>query len=94
MTFENETARTRLIGPENSLLKKPQAVSLDLLVHRDRQANAAVIEVGGKRVVLKPGQWSRWVRLSFTLSTPSVLPNKTVTGVCRFYLQEVAPNFR
>ena len=25
---------------------------------------------------------------------PWFLPNKTVTGICRFYLQEVSPNFR
>jgi predicted AlkP superfamily phosphohydrolase/phosphomutase len=94
LTFENDTARGRLVGPENSLLKKPEPTGIDLLVHRDRQANAAVIEVAGKRVVLKAGQWSRWVRLGFELSTPSFVPTKTVSGICRFYLQAVAPNFR
>lgn len=94
LTFENETAHARLVGPENSLLKTPEPVHLDFRVHRDRAANAAVIEFPGKRVVLKPGQWSRWVRLNFELSTPAFLPPKTVTGICRLYLQEVAPNFR
>jgi predicted AlkP superfamily phosphohydrolase/phosphomutase len=94
LTFENETAHARLVGPENSLLKTPEPVHLDFRVHRDRAANAAVIEFPGKRVVLKPGQWSRWVRLNFELSTPTFLPPKTVTGICRLYLQEVAPNFR
>src|SRR5262249_31802920 len=46
------------------------------------------------KVLLKAGQWSRWTRLNFTLTTPSFLPNKSVTGIVRFYLQEVTPNFR
>jgi predicted AlkP superfamily phosphohydrolase/phosphomutase len=94
LTFENETARAKLVGPENSLLKTPRATEIDFEIHRDREANAAVIEVQGKRIVLKPGQWSRWTQLSFTLSTPSFLPNKTVQGICRFYLQAVAPHLR
>jgi predicted AlkP superfamily phosphohydrolase/phosphomutase len=101
LTFENETARARLVGPENSLLKTPQPVGIDFAVHRDRQANAAVIEIAGRRVILKPGQWSRWVRLEFKLSTPrftraipSYLFPDTVSGICRFFLQEAAPNLR
>jgi predicted AlkP superfamily phosphohydrolase/phosphomutase len=94
LTFENDTARIRLVGPENSLLKKPEPTDLYVSVHRDPIANAAVLQLGSKRIVLKPGQWSRWVRLEFSLSTPAFLPTKTVSGICRFYLQEVAPNFR
>jgi predicted AlkP superfamily phosphohydrolase/phosphomutase len=94
LNFDTETAYARLIGPENTLLKTPQPVGLDFKVHRDRQANAGVIELPSQRIVLKPGQWSRWVRLNFALSTPAFLPTRTVTGIGRFYLQEVAPNFR
>jgi predicted AlkP superfamily phosphohydrolase/phosphomutase len=94
LTFENETAKVRIVGPANSMLKEPTPVGVDIKVHRDRSANAAVIHFQNKRIILKPGQWSRWTRLEFDLSTPSFLPNKTVTGICRFYLPEVAPNFR
>lgn len=94
LTFENETARARLVGPDNSFLKSPAPVGIDFLVHRDRESNAAVIQIGGKRIVLKPGQWSRWTRLEFDLSTPAFLPNETVNGICRFYLQQVTPEFR
>lgn len=94
LTFENDTARARLVGPDNSLLKQPEPTGVEFAVHRDREANAAVVQVAGKRIVLKPGQWSRWARLEFTLRTPAFLPTKTISGICRFYLQEVAPNFR
>lgn len=86
LTFENDTARVRLLGPDNSLLKQPEPTGIDLAVHRDREGNAAVLQVAGKRIVRKPGQWSRWTRLEFALPTPSFLPTKTIWLVER-------PNF-
>jgi predicted AlkP superfamily phosphohydrolase/phosphomutase len=94
LSFESETAKARIIGPLNEFLKQPRPASIDFLVHRDRQANGAVIEVQGHKILLKAGQWSRWTQLNFALSTPSFLPDKGVSGICRFYLQEVTPNFR
>ncbi len=94
ITFERETARARIVGPNNSLLKEPKPIGIDFLVHRDREANAAVIEIQGQRIPLRAGQWSRWTRLDFALGTPALLPNKHVSGICRFYLQEVSPNLR
>ncbi len=76
------------------MLSKPHSVDVEFLVHRDREANAAVIEVQGKKILLKPGMWSRWTTLEFDLSMPVFVPNKMVSGICRFYLQEVAPGFR
>jgi predicted AlkP superfamily phosphohydrolase/phosphomutase len=94
LRFDNETSRAEIIGPSNSLLKDPAPITLELLVHRDRDANAAVLEIQGRRVVLKAGEWSRWTRLDFPISMPAHLPSSGVSGICRFYLQEVKPNFR
>ena len=86
--------RRILVGPENASRKDRRRAFIDFLVHRDRQADAAVIEVQGHRVVLKANQWSRWTRLDFELAMPLPVPAKHVSGICRFYLQEVTPNFR
>ncbi len=99
LTFEDETARARIVGPGDSLLVKETPITIEFLVHRDRGANAAVVEIQGRRIILKPGQWSRWTRLAFQLSTPSflpaqIVPGSKVHGICRFLLQEVAPVFR
>jgi predicted AlkP superfamily phosphohydrolase/phosphomutase len=94
VVFERETARAHIVGPQNSFLQEPRPVSVEFLVHRDRQANAVVIELQGHRILLKAGQWSRWTKINFELSRPWFVPNKKVSGICRFYLQEVAPNFR
>ena len=68
---------------------------IDFLVHRDHQANAAVIELPDRKVLLQAGQWSPWIKLDFRLDhAAEPVPDRHVTGICRFYLQEVAPNFR
>jgi len=92
--FENERAPAKLFGPTNTLLKEPQPTTVNFVVHRDKQAQGAVIEIQGHKVLLKKGQWSRWLKIDFELSMPWFLPNEHVSGICRFYLQEVEPNFR
>lgn len=94
LVFERDTARIDLVGPDESFLKKPKPTRVEVLVHRDRAANAACLEVQGKKILLAAGEWSAWARLDFTLSMPKFLPASHVRGICRFYLQEVAPNFR
>jgi predicted AlkP superfamily phosphohydrolase/phosphomutase len=90
LQFDNETAQAQIVGPENSFLDEPRPFLIDFLVHRDRQANAALIEVQQHKILLKAGQWSKWTQLKFEL--PWYTSN--VTGICRFYLQEVSPNFK
>jgi predicted AlkP superfamily phosphohydrolase/phosphomutase len=92
--FENETAKASIVGPENSFLKSPRPATVDFSVHRDVRANAALIEVQGHKILLEPGRWSGWTKLAFELSTPAFVPGKSVSGICRFYLQEVSPTFR
>ncbi len=52
------------------------------------------MEIANRTVVLKVGEWSRWVRVAFPIELPSFLPNDEVWGICRFYLQEVRPDLR
>ena len=93
--FENDTSQpVTLLGPKNTLLKDPKPATIDFIVHRDRSAQAAVIEIQNQTVILKKGMWSKWIKLNFELSTPAIVPDKAVNGICRFYLQEIAPNFR
>ncbi|MHC4913327.1 MAG: alkaline phosphatase family protein, partial [Planctomycetota bacterium] len=92
--FEGDTAKAELIGPNNTMLKKPKPATIEFLVHRDTQANAAVIEIQKHKILLQQGQWSRWLKLDFELSMPALIPDQRLTGICRFYLQEISPNFR
>jgi predicted AlkP superfamily phosphohydrolase/phosphomutase len=90
--FENETAPAKLIGPMDSFLIEPAPITIDFQVSRDLDANAAVIEIQDHTTLLKAGQWSKWLQIDFPLSMPG--PDKHLAGICRFFLQEVAPNFR
>ncbi len=94
LVFRNESATARLIGPANSMLKKPEPVEVEFSVHRDRASNAAMIELQGRRILLTPGQWSDWTPVDFALSAPAPLPAQHASGICRFMLQQVAPEFR
>lgn len=94
LVFNHETARVKLMGPQNSFLVKPEPVTMPFEIHRDRIAKAAVIDIQGQRIVLKEGQWSPWIKLDFELSTPALVPSEHVHGICRFYVQAVTPNFR
>jgi predicted AlkP superfamily phosphohydrolase/phosphomutase len=94
LTFADETATTKIAGPDDSLKKTPVPLLVELVLHRDRDAGAAVIEVQGHRILLKPGQWSRWATLDFKLSTPWFIPGlvgPSGTGICRFFLQNLEP---
>jgi len=92
--FENDTAKATLTGPQNSFLKKQVPIQVDFLVHRDIGSRAAVIEIQNHTIILKKGQWSSWLAIDFRMSLPAPFPDEHVSGICRFYLQEVAPNFR
>ena len=92
--FENETAQVELVGPRNTFLKEQPPVTIAFTVHRDKGANAAVIEIQKQKILLKEGQWSRWIKLDFDISMPAFIPDKSLSGICRFYVQEIEPNFR
>ena len=92
--FDDGTAKATLTGPPNTLLKNPEPADIDFLVHRDNQAKTIVIEIQNHKILLKQGQWSDWVKLNFELSTPAFIPDKNISGICRFYLQQFEPELR
>jgi predicted AlkP superfamily phosphohydrolase/phosphomutase len=94
LTFDNGSARAKIVGPPDALRNSPTPIEIEFEIHRDRKSNAALFEIQGRKIMLSPGQWSRWIKLDFALSTPSPIPNQHASGICRFLLQEVAPNFR
>ncbi len=95
ISFDRETSQPlRLIGPDQAFLLKPEKSFLPFTVHRDTRAEAAILEIQGQIILLKKGQWSRWIRLTFYLSTPALIPDKEIHAICRFYLPQVSPVFQ
>jgi predicted AlkP superfamily phosphohydrolase/phosphomutase len=84
-----------LRGPVNPFLSKELSsqeryAEVPFEVFLDREENAAAIVIQGRDIVLKQGDWSRWVEVRFDLLPPL----KAINGLVRFYLQEVCPSFR
>lgn len=94
ITFTGEKAKIRLLGPEHTFLQLPERVKVDVDVYRDVKQKAARLEVQGKTILLKEGEWSDWCRLDYELSMPPFLPASHAKGICRFYLQQVSDTFR
>ena len=94
LTFINDTARGKLIGPADSFRANPKPVIIEFLVHRDVKSDAVAIDIQEQRIILKKGEWSPWLQLDIELSMPKLLPNQHISGICRFFLQEVSPNLR
>ncbi|HOX25314.1 MAG TPA: alkaline phosphatase family protein [Candidatus Krumholzibacteria bacterium] len=77
-------------GPANVYREGEPAVTVPLAITVDPASRAALVELGGERLLLCEGEWSDWVRLEFTL-VPWL---KSVRGVARVFLMEIAPNLR
>jgi predicted AlkP superfamily phosphohydrolase/phosphomutase len=67
VSMRGDRASLRIEGPENTLRKDRRRTSLDLTVSRDPENAAAVFEAGGKRFVLREGEWSEWIRVAMPL---------------------------
>jgi predicted AlkP superfamily phosphohydrolase/phosphomutase len=95
----DRTVRARIIGPENNLVAEreptikdryPNNVKVPFTVYLDRYNPVAKIEVQGRQILLKEGEFSDWIKLNFEM-----LPMLgSVSGICRFYLKQVQPFFK
>jgi len=92
--LEGNRADLRLTGPKNTYLKKPKASTIPFQLYRHPTEAAARIEIQDRTVALRQGEWSDWIKVEFELGMPSFLPNSHVSGICRFFLQEVRPSFK
>jgi hypothetical protein len=86
---------TQLTGPENPFKEKaddkpqPQA-SIPMTVFVDREAGAATIQLACRSLVLQPGQWSDFVRVSFDFLWGGTAQ---ISGIVRFHLRSIEPKF-
>ncbi len=86
--IEGDAIKTHLYGPENSLVKNGEELTLPLNIKIDSKNNKARIEISGQHFELEPRTYSPWIKVTFR-------PGLTikVNGICRFYINELEPNF-
>lgn len=97
--MDYNAVRTELIGPENGFLKPKEPTIEDpyvnntkapFTVYVDPVNPVARIDIQGRRVLLRRGEFSDWVRVNFEM-----LPVLgSVSGIVRFLLKETHPHLR
>jgi hypothetical protein len=60
-------------------------------VHLDPEEEVAWLEIGGSDVILRKGEWSDWVEVSFDALPWGLM---RFAGIVRLYLKEVRPDFQ
>jgi len=93
-----DTVHAILKGPPDVLHLKPgelpgpsDFLTTGLTVHVDPEQDVVWLKVGGDDVVLRQGEWSDWVEVSFEALPWGLM---SFTGIVRFYLKEVRPDFQ
>lgn len=78
-----------LPGPINSFRRDRPEATVDFKVYLDPVNPVAKIVIGQEEFILKEKEWSGWRRVEFPL-----MPGKSVSGICQFYLKEIRPHFK
>ncbi|MEJ2628230.1 MAG: alkaline phosphatase family protein, partial [bacterium] len=79
-----------LEGPSNPLNNKEETSHAIFKISRDPWNDTIKIDIQGKELILKKGEWTKWIPVEFTL-----LPVfASVHGMVRFYVQKVHPFLR
>lgn len=81
-------AKAELLGPSNAFVEGNPRSSLPFEIYVDEEANAAVISIGGKSLVLEPKEWSAFTQVSFDMLPMGLMAQG---GIVRFYLRSVSP---
>lgn len=76
-----------LEGPENEFRATSRGTAIPFRVYLDTSNPVARVDIQHQRLLLKEGEWSDWVSLTFKL-VPGLA---SCSGLCRFYLKSVRP---
>ena len=82
--------RADLPGPPNPFLRDGERATTSLDVFVDAGSDTAKIEVSGREIVLRAGEWSGWVPVSFDL-VPGLA---SVAGIVKLHLAATKPYLR
>lgn len=92
--FEGLIEGTSIEGPANLFKEGNPSERLAFRMYVDRQADAVILYAGDpggevEKVVLRPGEWSDFLRLDFDLLPLGMMK---MSGICRFYLRSITPH--
>ncbi|MGH9694553.1 MAG: alkaline phosphatase family protein, partial [Bryobacteraceae bacterium] len=79
----------RVKGPANPLRKDHAPAYVNVTAYVDSTEPVARFDIGDQQLVLKQGEWSRWIRVRFPL-IPWI---QSAAGMFRIYVKQVHPRF-
>ena len=85
---DGKTINTELFGPRDTSKNPPKDIKIPLRIEIIPDSPRIAIELQGKRIHLKKGEWSNWISLVFKVNAFS-----KIKGICKFYLKSIAPEF-
>lgn len=92
-----DTVRGTLKGPPDIFRLPPGKIPGDadyltapVTFRIDPTEDAVLVEAGDSRTVLKKGEWSDWMKLSFDALPGGMMP---LEGIVRFYVKSLRPEF-
>ena len=77
-------------GPPNALIEGSPGTSVPFTVYIDPVEDNIRIETGDSDFLMRPGEWSDWAEVKFPMLGSFI----KATGIVRFYLKELRPNFK
>ena len=75
--------------PRQLAAQRPLPHAVEIVAHVDPAARAARFDLPGDRIILKQGEWSDWLRVSFPL-----IPAISATGIIRIYAKQLQPRLQ
>lgn len=78
-----------LSGPANTMHPGSPESVVPLSIWRDSNNPVARLLIQDRELILKQGEWTDWIQLSF----PMVGSVVTTSGICKLYLKSVHPEF-
>lgn len=84
---QNKTLRGELEGPPDPFLKAATALKIPFTLKVDTNAKTGLLEIDGKKEILKLEQLSSWIEISFRSSL-----GKKIPGICHFCLRSIDPD--
>lgn len=101
LDVENHRARHKLFGMDNFLRREWRGEPIPKLerefeIVRDPELPAARITIGDETLILREGEWSDWVQVTFETGIPgstllqAAIPT-SASGIVRLYLKQVHP---
>lgn len=86
----NHLIKAMVPGPKNSMKVDAEQVDFEIEVRRDPYEKVAKVTIQEHTFVLREGEWSEWIPVSFSL----IPMFATIGGMVRVYLQEAHPHFK